>query len=153
MTPRIAIALPADRRRPGTLSLLEGGVLVAGPWECLGRAAGELAAALGNPARDPLRHNGDTPLGEYGDTGVEPHTGPGAGIGARWIPLRPVAGDALTAALAGREGLAIHAGRPRRADGSLMPTAGCVRMDPADFAALCAAIGPRRVTVVIEQGE
>lgn len=134
---RVRIELPGNRYQPGALRVLQGARTVAGPWACLGRAANELAALAGNPHRDPIMHDGDTPTGLYGRTMVLPTSGR-EGLGLRWIPLIPVAGQALDASLKGRTGLGIHAGR---GDEKLVPTAGCVRMLDRDFATLAAALG------------
>ena len=50
---------------PGELVVCQNGTVIAGPWACLGRAARELATMAGNPHRDPVAHDGDTPLGIY----------------------------------------------------------------------------------------
>lgn len=137
---RIEITLPRNRHKSGVLLLL-GGERVVATMLCLGRAAGELAAAGKNPTRDPVRRNGDTPLGVYlAPRGVEARPrNRQAGFGAHWIPLDPIGGQAQTAKDNGRAGLAIHGGR---GDQRLVPTAGCVRVFDKDFATLRAAIGP-----------
>lgn len=135
----IDITLPANRRNSGVLKLLRGAELVV-HMRCLGRAAGEKAAEAGNPTRDELKRNGDTPTGSYlAPRGVEAR--PKArqtGFGTHWIPLDPIGGQAQAAEDAGRAGLAIHGGR---GDARLVPTAGCIRVLDKDFARLKAAIG------------
>lgn len=134
---KIVAYLPKDRSQPGRLSLCDAAGDAIESWPCLGKAAGELARAAGNPKRDPLKRNGDTPLGDYAPARVQPAYG-AEGIGNEWIPIEGADGDALQARLNGRRGLAIHAGR---GDARLVPTAGCVRMLQRDFDALCELVG------------
>ena len=145
----VHVLLPRDRHVPGTLRLRdladpERALSVA--WICLGRSDQALANAAGNPRRDPVHHDGDTPLGRYAPTRVVPAGLPG--IGARWIPLIGASGPALEAWRNGRRGLGIHGGR-----GSvrLVPTAGCLRLLDNGFEGLEQALAGRPATTTIEE--
>lgn len=86
---------------------------------CLGRADQEAAKKVGNPSRNPLRRNGDTPTGTYrawigrvillSPRSYGPHP---------VIRLDPISGDALEAKRNGRSGLLI----PRRTAACAYPT-------------------------------
>ena len=61
---RLVIKLPRDRDRCGTLTLNDArGRRVCGPFAVAGRSSDFLAAANGNPGRNPLLRFGDTPTG------------------------------------------------------------------------------------------
>jgi len=122
----IEIKLDPDRRKPGTLII--PGILAV---PCLCKADNTAAARAGNPTRNPLHKNGDTPTGTYIATLDGPWNHTKAMLRSYGphmvLRLEPTGGDALTAATNGRRGLAIHGGDPA-ADGiSLRPTYGCPR--------------------------
>ena len=132
---RLLVELKRDRRIEGRATLFDVAppdrpVVIGGPWPCLGRAAQELANAAGNPERLAVRKSGDTPTGRYAPARLV-DLPEGHRLGPCWLPLSAAAdGDAVEAIGAnGRRGLGINAGRPRR-DGKLIPTEGCVRVDP-----------------------
>ncbi len=136
--PSILITVHRDRFRAGTLQVLDAAGRSVLETPCLARAAAEVAAAAGNPKRDPLKRRGDTPAGSYvAPQGVVALDPPQKGFGGGWIPLDPVGGEAQAAENAGRRGLAIHGGR---GDKKLVPTAGCVRVLDADFARIAGAL-------------
>lgn len=121
---------------------------------CLGRADQAAAAKVGNPFRNPLRRNGDTPTGTYrawvgkvlrSERSYGPHP---------VIRLDPIGGDALEAKRNGRAGLLIHGGDPAADGRSLRPTHGCVRVSNFHQKALLDALagsGEEFHLVVIEE--
>ena len=118
----ITITVSAHREQPGKLSLDDF------ECPCLCKADKAFAMAQGNPNRDPLLPEGDTPTGRYMATvGVvelpERSYGP-----YPVIHLRAMSGDALTA---NRAGLAVHSG-PLNDAGQLRPTHGCIRVADDD---------------------
>jgi hypothetical protein len=119
--------LPPNRSEPGSLWAQDATTIVWGPVRCLGKADNAHAAKAGNPTRDPVKLEGDTPTGAYRITGVvrEPH--PPETYGPAFIRLSPVSGPALEGWKNGRRGLGIHGGTLR--DGALRPTFGCLRAD------------------------
>jgi hypothetical protein len=135
----IKIALPADRTKTGTLTLIDpltGGALF-GPVPVLGRAALDTARARGNPTGDPLKQWGHTPTGTYSVARIvangEGTSRPAQRYGKSGsIVLDPTGGDALLAKRNGRTGLLIHAGRHAFSSvvpaSALKPTNGCIRM-------------------------
>lgn len=157
---RIVVELPANRNQAGTLRLEDrNGVVIAGPFPVLGRAANNLPERPENPTRDPLQPFGDTPAGEWAVDGWQP-TGEGTGRslysygphGA--ITMRGAAGDALTAQNNGRTGIWIHGGAPGAQGGeSLRPTAGCLRLSNNNMQALIQAIATLVGTGTAPPGE
>lgn len=121
----IRVVLPQNRRLPGELTATFDGV-THGPFRCLGKADNGKARSSGNPTRDPLKVNGDTPTGSYIATIGEVYGGKTYGPHPV-IRLEPVSGDALKAKQNGRKGLLNHSGTTR--DGQLRPTFGCIRDD------------------------
>jgi hypothetical protein len=143
---RIQILMSADRGRCGSLRLFGAGEkLLAGPFAVAARATDRLAAANGNPGRNPLFRYGDTPSGTYRLLSRQP-TGGRHGFAADEygaagiILLRPVAGDAALAEANGRYIGAIIGGEPA-ASGRLRSTAGAFRLANADLRALIKALG------------
>ncbi|AGY59294.1 glucosaminidase domain-containing protein [Gloeobacter kilaueensis] len=129
---KIHVYLPDDRRQVGRLQLVDDNdEIITGPFPVLGKADNQAAAANGNPSRDPLRKNGDTPLGTYRVSEVRPTDNehyPNHSYGPYgFLPLIAVSGQALHAAQNGRAGLGIHAGDPGTG-GKLRPTYGCLRL-------------------------
>ncbi len=143
---KIVITLPANRWNDGTLTALDdaGKVLLECPAR--GKADGKLAAAAGNPLRDPTRRNGDTPTGGYAPTAVRRFEKRDVKFGWGFIPLDPVSGAALAAEKNGRRGLGIHGGRSQD---KLTATEGCVRVFDRDFLALSELAGTRTFSVEI----
>src|ERR1019366_4020145 len=144
-TPRIIIELPADRTHPGTIRVEDSfGNVLAGPFPALGRSGNNLANAALNPTHDHTRQNGDTPIGSWDAVGLLPN-GPGTSRpvesdgSAGSINMIPRSGEAYTAAQNGRSYIYVHDGHTL-ANGSLMPTAGCVRVYDADLAVIIQTI-------------
>jgi hypothetical protein len=141
----IVVQLPTDRTYVGTLTLKDDqGNVVAGPLQAFGKADNITAINHGNAARDPTQLYGDAPEGSYevpsaiatGDgTNYPAHSYGSAGA----LALRPVGGQALTAAANGRTGFFIHGGDPGN-NGALRPTNGCIRLSNDDMAALLAGL-------------
>jgi hypothetical protein len=112
----------------GVLALHDGERMVFS-CPCLGRADALNAAQAGNPTRDPLRRNGDTPTGQY--TGrIERHAMEPERNYGKCPPIRliPTGGDALIAHNNGRRGLLIHGGH-LWPNGIMRPANGCVRVE------------------------
>lgn len=125
---RIEITFQRDRRILGVLALHDGERMVFS-CPCLGRADALNAAQAGNPTRDPLRRNGDTPTGQY--TGrIERHAMEPERNYGKCPPIRliPTGGDALIAHNNGRRGLLIHGGH-LWPNGIMRPANGCVRVE------------------------
>lgn len=144
---RILVKLPPLRERQdsGTLRLVDGAGHELLSCDCLGKADGKAAAAAGNPDRDPVLENGDTPTGLYAAARalpIPPQDPNFTHMGAWFIPLNGVSGDAARAKNAGRKGLAIHAGR---GDDRLVPTLGCLRLRDVHMAELDTALNGRQV--------
>jgi hypothetical protein len=141
----IVVEVPTDRRNLGRLTLKDdAGNVLAGPFDAYGKSDNLTAINHGNSARDPLLPYGDTPLGSYEiPRAVATGTGtnyPDHSYGSSGaLVLRPVGGQALSAAANGRTGLLIHSGDPG-VGGRLRPTNGCVRLSGADMSALMAAL-------------
>jgi lipoprotein-anchoring transpeptidase ErfK/SrfK len=118
----------------------------------LGLADQHDATEAGNPSRNPLAHNGDTPTGTYQADLMSTPQLPVHSYGI-YPPIRltPCAGDALKAAEAGRSGLLIHGGAPS-ATGGLRPTHGCLRVSDADLKGLRDKLqGQTHLTVEVVQ--
>ena len=132
---RIDIILPANRNLPGWLRLLDaqGNLLFACP--CLGKADNAMAAAKGNPTRNPLLPFGDTPLGQWeGRISARPMSNTRTYGIHRVIDLHATGGDALRAQNNKRDGIWIHGGAARM--GRLRPTYGCIRVADEHMGAL-----------------
>jgi len=68
---KIVVVLNANRDKPGSLRILDAnGRTLLGPVPVLGRAADNDAELAGNPKRNRLFKNGDTPLGTYKVLGI-----------------------------------------------------------------------------------
>jgi hypothetical protein len=140
----IKVEFSTDRDQVGTLSLLKQATRIAGPFRAYGRSDTQRATAHQNPTRNPTQPYGDTPTGIYAvpravrtgsGTSYNDHSyGPNGAL-----VLRPVGGQAATAAANGRVGLLIHGG-DAGANGKLRATHGCIRLSNSDVAALMAAI-------------
>jgi hypothetical protein len=145
--PTIAVSLPADRTKLGSLQLLadDGTTLIAGPFSAFGKADGQTANLHGNASRNTLLPFGDTPAGTYAVPGLEATGGATTRSSHSYGPngairLNPTGGDADTAAtLGGRQYLLIHGG-DLNGSGQLRPTNGCIRLSNADMASLLNAI-------------
>lgn len=126
---------PHGRTRDGTLAAYSDGTLIAGPWPCLGRAAGDEARRHNNPSRDPRLNCGDHPLGEWSVVSVEEKPEALRRTYGRWFArLRAVSGEAIEATIAGRAGIGIHSGALDASDidgdgdtADLRRTNGCLR--------------------------
>lgn len=127
---KILVSAPTDRTRPGFLTCGDFGC------PCYLKADNAAAKRVGNASRDPLRRNGDTPLGVYWGVLAGPWE-PIRSYGPyKVIALTPIGGDALTAHKNGRRGLAIHGGALAADGRSFRPTHGCVRLRNHDMRAL-----------------
>ena len=143
----VVIKLPKDRRQSGALVLRDSAGTILFSCKCLGRSAGHAS----NPARDPMKFRGDTPVGKYALTFVTQLASPVAGIGSLWVGLDPddfYDTPARRAEIGGRKGLGIHGGR---GDAVLKVTHGCVRLLDRDMADFQRIAGKRRFTVIIEE--
>ena len=164
----LKIKLPADRKKTGTLTLVDPltGLPLYGPVPVLGRAARDTAKAKGNPSGNPLFGYGDTPTGSYRIANILANgpdtTRPVEKYGQSGsIVLDPQSGDAKTAKDNGRTGLFIHAGRHAFSavvgPQALKPTNGCVRMLDWHLAQLINVIRTQTLAfpgdVVVEVGE
>ena len=114
----ISVSVPHDRLKLGTLKADEF------ECPCYCKADNAAAAAAGNPTRDPLKTDGDTPVGIYsarvGGIELPEHSyGP-----HQVIHLTAEDGPAL---VAHRSGLAVHGGQ-LSTEGRLRPTHGCIRV-------------------------
>jgi len=125
---RIAVTLPRDRRKLGRLHLFNGETEVYS-CSCYGKSDSIAAAQAGNPTRDQMRRNGDTPAGLYRGTIARRFSGNTEKrqmeidrTFGKWPPirLRPTFQIART-------GLLIHGGHPSPT-GGLRPTHGCLRV-------------------------
>lgn len=134
----IEVTLPRNRLELGKLRLLDGQIIShEGP--ALGLADGGMATQAGNPQRDPMKRNGDTPTGEYSGIWLANNLGgpDGAKLKRTYgdypiLLLTPTGGQALLTRGV-RTGLAIHSGalNPSPAYSKwqqMRPTNGCVRI-------------------------
>ncbi len=126
----ILVELPGNRSKLGLISLKIGDEVLLGPVSCYGKADDQQAALHGNPARDPLKPFGDTPLGIYscevGNPVVTPKIAHSYGPNG-YVVLTAISGQAKIAAKNGRFGILIHGG-DLNGVGKLRPTFGCVRV-------------------------
>ena len=153
---KILISLPENRLGYGQWSLLDDdGKIQLGLFVCYGKADSAMAAAKGNPTRDPKKQFGDTPTGEYVgslgyvvDTPDNQHAyglpDDSGKIPVIWLTPLPGDTDVWKRQLSEDEdaglavvqhvnmGLAIHTGPPN-ASGGLRPTFGCCRTWQKDF--------------------
>jgi len=144
---RIIVSLPRNRWNAGRLRLYNDSRYLLLDVPARGKADNEAAAKAGNPRRDPTLPYGDTPAGTYAPvSAVAARPESVQRIGAWWLPMEGVDGDALKAKLNGRTGLGIHAGR---GDGELIATHGCVRLRDADFSALIGLMAGRPASLSI----
>lgn len=156
----IEIKLDSDRRKPGMLII--PGILAV---PCLCKADNKAAAKAGNPTRNPLYRNGDTPTGTYIATLDGPWSHTKAMLRSygphKVLRLRPIGGDALRCAKSdenpdGRDGLAVHGGAFAADGKSLRPTHGCPRTSNPHQAALVSILevsGETEHKVEITEGE
>ena len=123
----IRVWVPEDRSKPGTLSLMQDGRTLSGPWPAVCMADRALSARAGNPGANRLRNFGDTPTGGYKVVALAPAPKDALSrqlFGAHGvIVMRPLYGDAAKARGAGRERLLIHGGADH-----LAPTDGSIRI-------------------------
>jgi len=155
---RIVVALPRDRDFCGSLLVFaDSGEALCGPFPVAARAGDALAAAHGNPSRNPLQRYGDTPTGAWrvreilasgsGTPFYEQEYGPN-GV----VVLEAAGGEAALADANGRFRLFIQGGE-LSLDGRLRVTAGAMRLTNAALAALIASLkakGQSRCDVVID---
>ena len=143
---QILIEICDDRDLCGSLCLFTSdGKLLFGPVPVAARASSELAAAHGNPKRNPCFRYGDPPTGRYRLIG---HRRESAGMHlpapeygrAGVLLLAPVAGEAALAEANGRYTICISGGRSSRT-GRLRPTAGGFRLADADMRTLLRLLG------------
>ena len=128
---KIRSILPRDRMRAGTIDVVnDAGDVIFGPVAARGKADSQIAAAHGNPTRDPTHVDGDHPAGTYHVVHIQRDKPTPHSFGPFFLLLDPTGGDALIAKKNGRAGLAIHGGDPA-ADGSLRATEGCLRVTNA----------------------
>ena len=155
---RIRVELDFDRDRLGALSVFDANEKrILGPFPVAARACKALAAAHGNPRRDPLLPYGDTPAGSYvlrrivksGNRTAFPVAQHGAnGV----IVLEGIGGDAALAEANGRFHVLIEGGKPAKGD-ALAATAGALRLSNEHQRALVASLRKaERVTVDIVEG-
>ena len=139
---KIRSVLPHDRMRAGTIDIVnDAGDVIFGPVAARGKADGQIAAAHGNPTRDPKHEDGDHPAGTYRVVHVERDKSPAHSFGPFFLLLDPTSGDALIAKTNDRKGLAIHGGDPV-ADGSLRATEGCLRVSNATVVSIAGLVQP-----------
>jgi len=142
---RLLIEFSPDRDRCGRLTLFDrAGRKVCGSFAVAGRSTDSLAAAEGNPRRDPRLRYGDTPTGRY-RLGHILKTGkgtffPAAEFGPHGVAvLEAVAGEAALAEANGRFHVLLQGGR-RASDGRLRSSAGALRLANEDLRPLMAAL-------------
>jgi hypothetical protein len=143
----INVALPADRKKLGTYTVVDdAGIVRFGPVPCLGLADQTLAGEHGNPTRNPLLPYGDTPLGLYRVTIIPASSNTHSYGPNPRLMLTPVSGECVMAEDRDhlRAGILNHGGDPNPAYtfwDSLRPTEGCVRLSDANMAAVIARLG------------
>lgn len=142
---RLLIEFSFNRGRCGTLTFFDSrDGKVCGPYPVAGRSTDSLAAARGNPRRDPTLCFGDTPTGSYRLSQIL-KSGKGTSLSAAEFGphgvavIEAVSGAAATAEANGRFHLLIEGGR-RGADGGLRSTTGSLRVANEHLRILIAAI-------------
>ncbi len=142
---RLVVEVGADRNRCGRLSLIDArGRMVCGPFAVAARSSDALAAANGNPRRDPLLRFGDTPTGGYAIRQLA-KSGKGTKLPAAQfgphgiIVIEAISGDAACAEATGRFHFLISGG-DLSASGQLRSTAGSLRLSNKDQRKLFAAL-------------
>ena len=142
---QLCIRLPSNRDLEGEIHIEdEHGRVTSGSFPVSGRAADPVAAANGNPGRNPLLPYGDPPTGVYRIGGFR-QTGAATGLRtdlygrAGAIVLLPWNGDAALADAVGRFEILIHGGAPGHA-GALRTSVGHFRVSDAAMAALRASM-------------
>jgi hypothetical protein len=142
---RLLIEFSPDRDRCGRLTLFDSaGRRICGGLAVAGRSTDSLAAAEGNPRRDPKLLYGDTPTGRYRlARTLKSGKGtffPTAEFGPHGVVvLEAVAGDAALAEANGRFHILLQGGR-RAANGGLRSSAGALRLANDDLHLLMAAL-------------
>lgn len=142
--PIILIEVPADRRLCARLTLRDDGGQIHVSEEACVKADGLTAHAHGNDDQDPAQPYGHTPLGTYEIEGYQacpPGDSEERGPFDR-IKLKPVSGDALSAAGNGRSGFQIYGGY-LGALGNLRPTCGSIRISDVAMSRLLRKIGEK----------
>ena len=147
---QLCIRLLSSRDLEGEVRIEdERGRVRSGPFPISGRAADPIAAAHGNPERNPLLPYGDPPTGVYRIGGLR-ETGAASGLRtdlygrAGAIVLLPWSGDAALADAVGRFEIFIHGGAPGKA-GALRMSVGHFRVSNEAMAALSVELrGPDR---------
>lgn len=139
---KININLPSNRLLLGDINAYDKNNIVVVASRCLGVSDKAYAESFNNPAQDPLKRGGDTPLGVYKGT-IEKFTNPSEQQLHSYGPyglisLTAISGDALIACgplnkltnVGGRTGICLHAGVLNPAYtywNGMRPTYGCVR--------------------------
>lgn len=145
---KINICVSKNRNVLGKLQVLDGDKILL-ECECLARADDPRAIAAGNPHREQLRRNGDTPTGRYLATVGPAPSQPRRSYGTSpVVHLAPVSGNAFLASQppVARSGLAIHGGDLNPALTfwhGLRPTEGCVRVPPEAHSRLAELLAGR----------
>jgi hypothetical protein len=131
---------PFDRRNPGQLVMAKDGVIVLGPFPCLGKGGRSKSAK----SFDWRIKGNDTPTGEY--IGRIEKWNPSQTYGPNdALRLIAVSGNALEAAKLGRSGLGLHGGRSQEI---LWSTDGCVRDFDRHQAQIIAAMRAAGITEI-----
>jgi hypothetical protein len=130
----ISYGLPRNREQLGRCTVYResgnGPQVICPTMAVLARSDNAIAKAAGNPRRDPLKRNGDFPLGEYEAVIVSPSADTHKFGPYRRLLFIPKGGDALKARDAGRGQLMAHSGDLNPTYTwwqGLRPTLGCVR--------------------------
>jgi len=130
---RLVVEFLADRGRCGRLTLFDlRGRRLCGPFPVAGRSTDSLAAAHGNPRRNPILRYGDTPTGSYRLSQIlksgKGTSLPAAEFGPHGVAvIEGISGAAAMAEANGRFHFLIQGGR-RAASGDLRSTAGALRL-------------------------
>ena len=142
---RILVELGSDRDRCGTLGVFDAnGHRLAGPFPVAGRASDALAAARGNPRREPTLRYGDMPTGGFAVRGILKTGKTTPFAAAEYGPhgvviLEGISGEAAIAEANGRFQFFVQAGALAK-DGSLRSTAGALRLSNEHQRLLVAAL-------------
>jgi hypothetical protein len=153
---RLCVEVPHNRDGYGTLLLRDGaGAILFGPVPIAARSSDALAAAKGNPARNPLFCYGDTPLGEYRLVRLidkrQRSVLQANDFGSAALVLSAVSGAAAIAEANGRFEIVLCGGRETR-EGRIRSTAGAMRLRDRDAAALAKLLsGAEIVTCSVAQ--